>query len=145
MLKFVRRNAKPKKNAARRAGRAARKTKSQSLFQLALSLLGKIEMLLDDFGILGRKRLQVRISSALCFFLELSQVRLMVLHHHIHVTFVRFPFARRLYARERDPFLLCQRHQFTVRLGMIGYHSAAEFFYIRVLAILPRQDRKSVV
>ena len=57
MLKFVRRKATPKKNAARRAGRAARKTKSQSLFQLALSLLGKIEMLLDYFGILGRKRL----------------------------------------------------------------------------------------
>src|SRR5437660_12835306 len=56
------------------------KTKSQSLFQLALSLLGKIAMLLDHFGILGRKRLQVRISSALCFFLELSQVRLMVLY-----------------------------------------------------------------
>src|SRR5436309_12103673 len=50
----------------------------------------------------------------------------MVLHHHIHVIFVRFPFARRLCARERDPFLLCQGHQFTVRLGMIGHHPVTE-------------------
>src|SRR5437660_12465535 len=80
MLKFARRNAKPKKTRHAVPDVPRVKTKSQSLFQLALSLLGKIEMLLDDFGILGRKRLQVRISSALCFFLELSQVRLMVLY-----------------------------------------------------------------
>jgi K+ transporter len=57
-----------------KCGTLSRRAASRSwrfvLFQLALSLLGKVKMLLNHLGCVVRKLFHVGISPAVCFLLE---------------------------------------------------------------------------
>src|SRR6516164_5679743 len=61
------------------------------LLQLALGLLGKVKMLLNDLGCVVRKFFHVGITAVFCFFLELGEVLFVILDHRIHVSFIRTP------------------------------------------------------
>src|SRR5260370_14507249 len=81
-LKFVRRNAKPKKNAARHRDVPRQNVILTDLLHLALCFLSELEGSADHFRAFGRECFYVWMSSTLRFFLELGQFLLMACHHH---------------------------------------------------------------
>ena len=58
------------------------------LFQFTLSLLREVQMLLDYLCRVVGKLLHIGIAPAVCFFLELRQVLLVIPNHRVHVGLV---------------------------------------------------------
>ena len=67
---------------------ASSRNRRACLFELALSLLCEVQMLLNYLCRVRGKLFYVGIASAVCFFLELGQVLLMIADHHVYVSLV---------------------------------------------------------
>src|SRR5918996_4471627 len=106
------------------------------LLQLALSLFGEVKMFLDHLGRVLGEFLHVGIGSCAGLLLKFSQILFVILHHHIHISFIGTPFFARLFAWQLDAFFLGDRLELVIGLGVIGDHPLAERFYILALTIL---------